>query len=332
MRPPFKVTMKMLDYCAQISRIVGQCEGLKFSTPSPQLRRHNHIRSIQSSLAIEGNILSESQVTDIIENKRVLGPAKDILEVKNALIAYGKIHSYDIYSERSMLKAHQFLMQGLVKDAGILRSSGVGVFDKRRVVHMAPAAKMVPKLIGDLFTFLGKASDINLLIKSCVFHYEIEFIHPFSDGNGRIGRLWQTAILCRMHSVFEFVPVESLIKKHQKEYYRTLSLADKDGDSTVFIEFMLGIIKEAIEEFSKDLKEVVETPETRLESAQQKFGHIGFSRNDYMKFHKNISTATASRDLLFGVKNKLLVKTGQKALTRYKFAGSLIDRQHNGRR
>lgn len=319
MRPPFKVTLKILDYCSQISRIVGQCEGLKLAMPSPQLRRHNRIRSIQSSLAIEGNSLSESQVTDILENKRVLGPAKDILEVKNALVAYGSLRSYDIYAEKSMLKAHKFLMQGLVKDAGMLRSSGVGVFDRQRVVHMAPAAKLVPKLLGDLFGFLKSASDINLLIRSCVFHYEIEFIHPFSDGNGRIGRLWQTAILCAVHPVFEFVPIESLIKKHQKEYYRVLALADKDGDSTVFIEFMLGIIEAAIEEFSKDLKQVVETPETRLESARQKFGRTGFSRNDYMKFHKNISTATASRDLLFGVKNKLLAKTGQKALTRYVF-------------
>ncbi len=319
MRPPFNVTLKILDHCSEISRIVGQCEGLKLALPSPQLRRHNRIRSIQSSLAIEGNVLSESQVTDILENKRVLGPAKDILEVKNAITAYEALHSYDIYNEKSMLKAHKLLMQGLVKDAGMMRSSGVGVFDKQRVVHMAPAAKLVPKLISDLFAFLKSASDINLLIRSCVFHYEVEFIHPFSDGNGRIGRLWQTAIMCKVHPVFEFVPIESLIKKHQKKYYQVLALADKDGDSTVFVEFILGIIKTAIEEFSKDLKQVVETPETRLESARQKFGRTGFSRSDYMKFHKNISTATASRDLLCGVKNKVLAKTGQKALTRYVF-------------
>lgn len=326
MKPPFTVTLKMLDHCSQISRIVGQCEGLKFSTPSPQLRRHNRIRSIQSSLAIEGNRLSESQVIDIIENKRVLGPAKDILEVKNAITAYESIRSYDIFSEKSMLKAHRILMQDLVKDAGMLRAAGVGVFDRQRVVHMAPSAKLVPKLLGDFFAFLKSSDNINLLIRSCVFHYEIECIHPFSDGNGRIGRLWQTAILCRFHPVFEFVPIESLIKKYQKDYYQVLAQADKDGDSAVFIEFMLGIIKTAIDEFARDLTQVVERPETRLASARQKFGRAGFSRNDYLKFHKNISTATASRDLSFGVKHKALIRTGRKALTRYMFVRILADK------
>jgi Fic family protein len=319
MKPPFKLTLKILDLCTGISRIVGQCEGLKVSAPSPQLRRHNRVRTVQSSLAIEGNTLSESQVTDIIDNKRVIGPAKDILEVKNALKAYDKVHAYDIYSYRSMLEAHKTLMNGLIKDAGNFRERGVGVFNDKRVVHMAPGAKMVPRLVADLFSFLKEADDVPLSVRSCVFHYELEYIHPFSDGNGRIGRLWQTAILCKVHPILQFVPIESLIKKKQKEYYRALALSDKDGDSTIFIEFMLNIIKTALKGFAGDLKSVVETTNTRLDSAREVLGSRQFSRNDYMKLHKNISSATASRDLVVGVKAKKLAKKGDKAITRYWF-------------
>ena len=319
MKIPINITSKLVNLCADISRIVGQCDGLKVSPPSPDLRRHNRIRTIQSSLSIEGNTLSLSQVTDIFNNKRVIGPAKDILEVKNAIKAYSSIRSYNIYSSKSMLKAHKILMQGLTKDAGTLRSSNVGILKGNNVVHMAPTCIMVPKLIGNLFNFLKTEKGLHVFIKSSIFHYELEFIHPFSDGNGRIGRLWQSAILLNTYPIFEYVPVESMIKRKQKKYYRALQLSDKKGNSSPFIEFMLITIKEAMEDFIKDARPEPQNSETRLSLAKQNFTRQFFSRKDYILFHKTISSATASRDLLSGVKNRILQKSGHKALTRYRF-------------
>ncbi len=319
MKIPFSISTKIINLCTDISFIVGQCEGLKVSPPSPELRRQNRIRTIQSSLAIEGNRLSESQVTDIFDNKRVIGPAKDILEVKNAIKAYALIRSYDIYSLKSMLKAHSTLMQDLIKETGTLRSSNVGVFKGDNVVHMAPKYLMVPELMDNLFHFLRKERDLHAFIKSSIFHYELEFIHPFSDGNGRIGRLWQSAILLNTYPVFEYIPVESMIKKKQKEYYRALQLSDRKGNSTAFIEFMLITIKDAMEDFIKNARPGPQNSKTRLSLAKQNFGKQFFSRKDYIQFHKIISSATASRDLLFGAKNKILQKSGHKALTRYRF-------------
>ncbi len=319
MKPPYTITSKILKLCTDISRIVGQCEGLKISPPRPQLRKQNRIKTIQSSLAIEGNRLSESQVTDLIDNKSIIGPTKDILEVKNAIKAYASIKTYDIYNLQSLLSAHKIIMQGLIKDAGKLRSSNVGVIKGEKIMHMAPKYTMVPKLVNNLFDFLKKEKDTHTFIKSSVFHYELEFIHPFSDGNGRIGRLWQSAILLNAYPIFEFVPIESLIKRKQKDYYHALEASDKKGASTFFIEFMLAIIREAMEEFIKDIRPSPQTHKTRLASAQQHFSKTFFSRKEYIQFHKNISSATASRDLSFGIKNKILQKSGQKALTRYKF-------------
>jgi Fic family protein len=319
MKPPYEITSKMLNLCVGISRLVGQCDGVKFTAPSPELRRHNRIRTIQSSLAMEGNTLSESQITAILNDKRVIGPAKDIVEVKNAIKAYEKLKEYDIYSLRSFLGAHEILMKSLVKDAGKFRSQGVGVVQGKKVIHMAPNHTMVSGHVENMFSFLKKEQDVHLLIRSSVFHYELEFIHPFSDGNGRMGRLWQTAIICKFHPVFEFIPVEALIKKRQKEYYRALEISNMRGDSTVFIEFMLAAIMEAIEEFMGEIRGIVETPLIRLERSRQQFGSKEFSRIDYLKFHKTVSAPTASRDLLLGVKEKVLSKVGQKALTKYVF-------------
>lgn len=319
MKPPFNITPKILKLCTDISRIIGQCEGLKLSPLRPQLRRQNRIKTIQSSLAIEGNRLSESQVTDLLDNKRVIGPGKDILEVKNAIKAYDSIKTYDIYNLKSLLSSHKTLMQGLIKNAGKLRLSNVGVMKGNKIMHMAPEYTMVPKLVNDLFDFLKKEKDIHVFIKSSVFHYELEFIHPFPDGNGRVGRLWQSAILLNAYSIFEFVPIESLIKRKQEAYYHALKVSDKKGASTFFIKFMLTIIQEAMEEFVKDTRPLPQTYKTRLTSAQQHFSKTFFSRKEYMQFHKNISSATASRDLLFGTKGKILQKSGQKALTLYKF-------------
>ncbi|MEA2081509.1 MAG: Fic family protein [Elusimicrobiota bacterium] len=319
MKPPFKITSKIVNLCAGISRVIGQCEGLKAFPPTPQLRRHNRIKTIHASLAIEGNSLSESQVTDIIDNKKVLGPVQDILEVKNAVKVYDLIKQYDVSSLKSLLSAHKTLMKHISTDAGKLRAGNVVVMKGRKIIHMSPKYTQVPRLISNLLEFLKKEKDVHPFIKSSVAHYELEFIHPFSDGNGRMGRLWQSAILINDYPVFEFIPVESLIKIKQKAYYKALSISDKKGESTAFIEFMLTAIKEAIEEFIKDIRPVPQTCKTRLISAAQHFGKVYFSRKKYMQFHKDISPATASRDLLFGVKSTVLQKAGSRALTRYKF-------------
>ncbi|MDP8230849.1 MAG: Fic family protein [Candidatus Gorgyraea atricola] len=319
MRPVFEVTLKILNLCTRITRLLGQYEGLKQPRPQPILRRHSRIKSIQSSLAIEGNSLTEDQITDLLNNKRVIGPAKDILEAKNAIKAYDVLRSYRIYNIKSFLSAHKTMTRGLVKDAGELRNSNVGIFKGEKVAHVAPKFQLVPKLMDELFQFLKEESDIHPLVKSSVFHYEIEFIHPFTDGNGRMGRLWQSAILLDYHPMFEYIPIESIIKKKQKGYYQVLSEADKTGTCTKFIEFILAAIHQSAKEFFAELRPEAETIETRIALAKSHFHKRRFSRKEYLIFHKNISTATASRDLLFGVKHKILKKSGKRALTRYKF-------------
>ena len=319
MYPPFQINTESLNLCAEINRLLGQFEGLKIPVPQPQLRRQSRIKTIFSSLAIEGNRLTEQQVTDLINNKKVVGPQKDILEVKNAIKAYDLIHTYKIDRLDSLLKAHQAMMRGLAEDAGSLRVRNVGIFKGEEVAHLAPKYQLVPKLMGGLFNFLKRKDNLNPLIKSSVFHYELEFIHPFSDGNGRMGRLWQTVILIKYHPLFEYIPMESIIREKQKEYYKVLAQADKAGDSTRFIEFMLKIIFRAAQDFLVNVKPQTETAKTRLKLAGDHFQNNPFSRKDYLIFHKNISTATASRDLLFGVKQKNLKRSGARALTLYRF-------------
>ncbi|MEA3493639.1 MAG: Fic family protein [Candidatus Margulisiibacteriota bacterium] len=319
MYPPFKITAGSLNLCAEINRLLGRFEGLKGPIPQPQLRKKNRIKTIFSSLAIEGNQLTEQQVTDLVNHKRVIGPQKDILEVKNAIMAYDLIHSYKVNRLDSLLKAHQTLLNSLAEDAGFLRSRNVGIFQGTKVAHMAPKHQLVPKLMGKLFNFLKRKDNLNPLIKSSVFHYELEFIHPFSDGNGRMGRLWQTVILRKYHPLFEYIPVESIIREKQKEYYRSLAEADKAGNSTRFIEFMLKVILQAVSKLLVNIRPQVQTAKTRLRSVRDHFQKKLFSRKDYLAFHKDISTATASRDLLFGIKHKIINKSGARALTQYRF-------------
>ena len=209
-------------------------------------------------------------------------------------------------------------MKGLEKEAGAFRTSNVGVYAGSRVAHVAPQHKMVPALMEDLFSFLKKKDDISALIKSCVFHYELEFIHPFTDGNGRMGRLWQHLVLSSFHEVFQFVAIESLIKDRQKDYYATLAHCDAKGESTEFIEFCLQLIGQVLLSYSQKLLYQPKTPIDRLIIAQEKLTHH-FSRKEYCDLFKNISTATASRDLRLGLDQKMLSKTGNKRLTTYQF-------------
>lgn len=246
--PPFTVTSAILDLVAQIAEEIGRL-GLSGKTPAatPKLRRTNRVKSIHASLAIENNSLSVDQVTALIEGKRVLGPPKEVQEVKNAFSAYEAMDGWQPHEVDDFLAAHGLLMDGLVDRSGAFRSDSVGIAQGDKVVHIAPPAHLVPGLVADLFRWL-ESSDTHPLIASCVVHYELEFIHPFSDGNGRIGRLWQTLILSHWKAPLAYLPIEDVIRQRQKAYYDTLAVCDNTGNSTGFIEFMLSALLTAVGE------------------------------------------------------------------------------------
>ena len=218
--------------------------------PNPTLRRESRIKSIHSSLAIEQNTLTLEQVSDVIEGKRVLGPPQDIREVKNAYEAYERVSALDPYSVKNLLLAHRIMMDGLVKEAGVFRSTNVGVYAGTQLIHAGTPANYVPDLIDQLFTWL-KQSKLHPLVKSCIFHYEFEFIHPFADGNGRTGRLWQSLILQKWKPFFAWLPVETLIHEQQDGYYAALNVSNTEGESTIFVMFMLQIIRAALADIIK---------------------------------------------------------------------------------
>ena len=315
MKPPYEITTNILRLVSSISEKIGEVNANYVGSPSPKLRKQNKIKTIHSSLKIEGNSLSEEQITALVENKRVVGAKKDILEVNNAIKVYDNIKSFNPYSSKSFLNAHKSLMKNLVDDSGKYRTQGVGIFKGSQITHLAPPAQRVPTLMNDLFQYLNKYDEI-LLIKSCVFHYEVEFIHPFLDGNGRMGRLWQTVILMQEHAVFENLPFETLINQTQKEYYKALEISDKNGNSTIFIEYMLNVLE-------RSLSNLLNFNNRSLSSSGRLEYFISlskkeFTRKDYMNVFKEISSSTASRDLTKGVENKILDRIGSKNKTFYK--------------
>mgnify|MGYP004681888143 FL=1 len=252
--PPYDITDEMLDLVSEIMENLGKLSGVNELEKLPRLRRVSRIKSIHSSLAIENNTLSIEQVTDVINGKRVLAPQKDIEEVHNAFNAYEKLSEINPYSIDDLLKIHGIMMNGLVKEAGRLRSGQVGVYNQDgKVVHLAPPADFVPQQLGQLFDWV-KNSNANMLIKSSVFHYEFEFIHPFNDGNGRTGRLWQTALLASWKPIFAWIPIESIIKDNQEDYYNAITLSTSQGKSNIFIEFMLDVINKAIKDIITDTR------------------------------------------------------------------------------
>lgn len=222
-----------MSYVASISEMIGEVNASFLVKSSPSLRKQNKIKTIHSSLQIEGNTLTEEQITAIVENKRVLGPSKDIKEVQNVIAVYDSIAGLPFDSLKSFLSAHKQLMTGLIKTPGSFRKEGVGIVKGSKIEHLAPPAENVPYLMKDLFDYLKKEDEL-ILIKSCVFHYEMEFIHPFIDGNGRMGRLWQTVILMAKYPLFQYLPFETLISESQKEYYKVLLISDKTGTSTLY--------------------------------------------------------------------------------------------------
>ncbi len=317
MKPPYIITSEILKLVTSISERIGEINATHLYKPTTELRKKNRIKTIQSSLEIEGNTLTEEQITALLENKRVIAPKKDILEVQNAIKVYDKLNEFNPYQLKDLGKAHLDLMNGLIDNAGKLRTKNVGIVKGSKVEHIAPNGTMVKGLMKDLFAYLKKDKDL-ILIKSCVFHYEFEFIHPFIDGNGRMGRLWQTLILMQQYPVFEFLPIESLIKQKQDEYYNKLSESDKKGNSTSFIEFMLGIILNALEELLQSQNKTLRT-EDRIALFKEKIGQNKFNRKDYLQSFKNISAPTASRDLKWAVEQSILMKFGEQRLTEYQF-------------
>lgn len=317
MKPPYEITPKILTQIVSISEQVGAINATHLNKPPTELRKKNRIKTIQSSLQIEGNTLTIDQITDLLDDKRVLAPQKDILEVKNAITVYDRISEFDVYSLKSLCLAHGILMKNLVNNPGKLRTSSVGIVNGSEIAHLAPPGEMVNPLMKNLFNYLKNDDDL-LLMKSCVFHYEFEFIHPFADGNGRMGRLWQTMILKEYSAVFEFLPIESLIKEKQQEYYQVLGTSDSLGNSTLFIEFMLEIIMDALSGLLKHQNlNLINTD--RMLHFKDRIGAELFSRQDYLRAFKEISSATASRDLKFAVENRILVKQGDKNTAKYRF-------------
>lgn len=314
MKPPYDITPKILKLITSISEKLGEINATYLSKQSPQLRKQNRIKTIHSSLQIEGNTLTEEQITALIENKRVIGPEKDVLEVLNAIKLYENLEKYKFYSDKSFLKAHKVLMNGLIQSPGKYRTKGVGIVKGNIVEHIAPPAENVPYLMKDLFEYLKDSEELTL-IKSCVFHYEMEFIHPFIDGNGRMGRLWQTLILMSEYPVFEFLPFETLISQTQNEYYNSLAMCDKLGKSTIFIEYMLGVIDKSLSSLL-DYNNRIFKDIDRLEYFI-KLGAKEFTRKDYMNTFKNLSSATASRDLKKGLELKLFESIGFLNKTKY---------------
>lgn len=319
MKPPYTITPKVLNLVSKISHLLGRFDSLPVSAPEPRLRRKNRIRTIKATLAIEGNTFTEEQISAILENKKVIGSQKEIVEVQNAINIYENIDKFKMDSLKNFLKAHADLMLGLIVSSGKFRTKNVGILKGTVVKHVAPKPAMVPELMGNLFAWIKNEKETNYLIKSCIAHYEIEFIHPFEDGNGRMGRFWQTVILAGHNAIFKYVPIERLIEKNQKAYYETLEKCDKVGDSTLFVEFMLEIIFKSLKEFDSELVGVVSTSEDRFNKAHEHFKNKLFSRKEYMELFKSISSATASRDLKEGIELEILISSGVKNQTRYRF-------------
>lgn len=315
MKPPYEITAEIIKLITKISEKLGEVKALHMDKPSPMLGKRNKVKTIHSSLKIEGNTLTEDQITAIIENKRVIGPREDIIEVKNAIEVYDEIENYLPNSVKSFLSAHEVLMKGLVEKPGRYRTENVGIVKEDKVAQLAPPASNVDYLMSELFRYMNEADEL-LLIKSCVFHYEMELIHPFIDGNGRMGRLWQSVILIKEYPVFGYLPFETLISENQKDYYDALGESDKAGSSTIFIEYMLRVI-------DKSLQELLSFSNRPMKRGDR-LGYFkslrieAFTRKDYMEIFKDISTSTASRDLQEGVKTGIFEKVGDKRKTIYK--------------
>ena len=300
-KPPFEITNAMVHEVAEIAELVGKLNSTNQLSTNPTLRRTNRIRTIHGSLAIEQNTLSLEQVTAVLNGKQVLAPPKDIAEVKNAYEIYERLDELDPYSVEDLLTAHGIMTRELVEESGVFRSRPVGVVNQEgRVLHFGTLPQYVPDLVMELLDW-AKDSDIHMLIRSCVFHYELELIHPFADGNGRIGRLWHTLLLSKWNPVFAWLPVESMIHAHQKEYYAAINASSAAGESTVFIEFMLSTIKasliDAISASDEMSDEPMDKATLRWEKIEKFLESHEFIMNADVRALCGVSAATANRIL-----------------------------------
>ena len=297
-KPPFEITNAILDEIVEIAELVGQMNATLGLSTNPTLRRTNRIRTIYSSLAIEQNTLSLEQVTAVLNGKQVIAPPKDIAEVKNAYEIYEMMDSLNPYSVDDLLSAHGVMTRGLVEESGYFRSRPVGVVDKQgNILHFGTLPDYVPGLVTELLEWV-RDSDFHMLIKSCVFHYELELIHPFADGNGRIGRLWHTLLLTQWKPMFAWLPVESIIHDRQDEYYQAINRSNNEAESTVFIEFMLSAIKEALMEAVKTgSAENMSAEEQRWYQIERFLKKNGTISNVDVREMFGVSAATANRIL-----------------------------------
>lgn len=268
-QPPCTITPEIINLIAAISELIGQWTVANRNELSPQLRRGNRIRTIQASLAIENNTLSLEQVTAILDGKRVLGQPREIQEVRNALLAYEQLPEWKASSRTDLLKAHELLMIGLIDDAGHLRSGGVGIYRGETLIHMAPPVNRLDSLMNNLLNWLDSTT-LHPLLASCIFHYEFEFIHPFADGNGRMGRLWQTLILSHWKPTLAWLPVETVIRDQQDAYYAALSESDRVSDAAPFVVFMLGALHAAIQEAMSTTAPTTKTAEKTAAKTAEK--------------------------------------------------------------
>ena len=311
-KPPFEITNQMIDYVAEIAELVGKLSAVASLYANPMLRRSNRIRTIHGSLAIEQNTLSLEQVTAVLNGKHVLAPPKDIAEVKNAYEIYERLDELDPYSVDDLLTAHGIMTRGLVEESGVFRSRPVGVVNSEgHILHFGTLPQYVPGLVMELLDWT-KTSEVHMLIRSCVFHYELELIHPFADGNGRVGRLWHTLLLSKWNSAFAWLPVESIIHDRQQEYYAAINVSNDEGESTIFIEFMLSAIKASLIEV---ISTSDETSDGKMDKATLRWNKI----QEYLKTHDyimnadvrelcGVSAATANRILSSFVKERKLSK------------------------
>ena len=323
-KPPFEITNQIIDYVAEIAELVGRLTVFSPLSTSPTLRRANRIRTIHGSLAIEQNTLSLEQVTAVLNGKQVLAPPKDIAEVKNAYEIYERLDELDPYSVDDLLTAHGIMTRGLVEESGVFRTRPVGVVDSEgRVLHFGTLPQYVPDLVMELLDWV-KTSEVHMLIRSCVFHYEFELIHPFSDGNGRVGRLWHTLLLSKWNPAFAWLPVESIIHDRQQEYYDAINAANDAGESTVFIEFMLSAIKASLMEAisSSDVVRGGSTDKATLRWKQIKnyLETHPYIMNADVRSLCNVSSATANRILVGLVREGKLIKYREGRHWGYKFS------------
>ena len=320
-KPPFEITNQIIDYVAEIAELVGRMTASSPLSTSPTLRRANRIRTIHGSLAIEQNTLSLEQVTAVLNGKHILAPPKDIAEVKNAYEVYERLDDLDPYSVDDLLTAHGIMTRGLVEESGIFRTRPVGVVDSEgHVLHFGTLPQYVPDLVMELLEWT-KTSEVHMLIRSCVFHYELEVIHPFADGNGRVGRLWHTLLLSKWNPAFAWLPVESIVHDRQQEYYQAINASNDVGESTVFIEFMLSAIKASLMDAIRTSDGVSDgMSDGKMDKATLRWKKI----EEYLKTHDYIMNADVKElcDVSAATANRILASlTADNKLERCRVAG-----------